>query len=309
MGLITPKRLKENEEFMWRLVDRALDAILPAGQCEFINDFAQRYTLLVIADLLGVPESDHRMLLERMGLGERLSGMMNQSSDFHDVDNIYDYFIEAIEDRRRNPREDVLTGMALAKFPDGSLPELVDVARIASNVFAAGQETTVRLLGATLVRIADDAELQQRLRRDTELIPNFVEETLRVDGPIRGDFRLALKSTTLGGVDIPAGTTVMVLNGAANRDPRRYERPGELLLDRSNSRQHVGFGHGVHTCPGSPLARSEVRITIERIFARTSDIRISEAAHGPAGARRYSYLPTFMFRGLAALHLEYTPIQ
>ena len=99
----------------------------------------------------------------------------------------------------------------------------------------------------------------------------------------------------------------MVLNGAANRDPRRFDDPGEFVVDRANARQHIAFGHGVHTCPGAPLARAEARISVERLLDRTPGIRISEAAHGPAGARRYEYAPTYILRGLRRLHLELDP--
>jgi cytochrome P450 family 150 subfamily A5 len=309
MGLITPKRLKENEEFMWRLADRQLDEILPAGACEFIEDFAQPYTLLIIADLLGVPESDHELLLQRTGIGGMVGSVdFERSAGHHSLEPLYSYFVERIEERRREPRGDVLTGMANSTFPDGSTPDAVEVARIASNLFAAGQETTVRLLGTALQRIGDDPELQQQLRDNRDLIPRFLEETLRLEGPIKGAFRLARKSTTLGGVDIPAGTTVMLLHGATGRDPRQFECPTEFRIDRSNTRRHLAFGHGIHTCPGAPLARAEVRVCIERLFDRTANIKISEAAHGPADGRHYEYLPTYMIRGISYLKLEFTPI-
>ena len=99
----------------------------------------------------------------------------------------------------------------------------------------------------------------------------------------------------------------MVLNGAANRDPRQFDDPDELRLDRPNGRQHLGFGFGIHTCAGAPLARAEARISTERLLDRMADIRISETAHGPAGDRRYRYVPTFILRGLTRLHLEFTP--
>ena len=212
-----------------------------------------------------------------------------------------------VEDRRRAPRNDVMTGMATATFPDGTIPEAIDVARIAANLFAAGQETTVRLFGTALQRIGEDPELQQRLRERRERIPNFVEECLRIESPVKGDFRLARVTTELGGVEIPAGTTVMVVNGAANRDPRRFEVPHDFEVDRANARQHLAFGHGAHTCPGAPLARAEGRITIERLLDRLDDIGISEKEHGPAGARRYDYVPTYILRGVSRLHLEFEP--
>jgi cytochrome P450 len=113
--------------------------------------------------------------------------------------------------------------------------------------------------------------------------------------------------TTLAGVDIPAGASVLLLPGAANRDPRFFENPYEFDIDRRNARKHLGFGFGIHTCAGAPLARAEGRVTLNRLLDRTSDIRISETAHGPAGSRRYEYLPTYLFRGLTQLHLEFTP--
>ncbi|SEP05279.1 cytochrome P450 [Trujillonella endophytica] len=308
MGLITPKRLQQNEEFIWRQTDRQLDVILPRGGCEYIDDYAQPYTLLIIADLLGVPESDHAHLLELAGMGQNSlgDGDLHERSAHHSLAPLYDYFVERIEERRREPREDVLTGMATATFPDGTLPEPLEVARIASNLFAAGQETTVRLLGTALQIIGDDPELQKALRADRALIPRFLEEVLRTEGPIKGAFRLVRKTTTLGGVELKAGMRILLLHGAANRDPRQFEDPMEFRPDRPNVRRHVAFGHGVHTCPGAPLARSEVRISIERLFDRTTDIAVSESHHGPAGARRYQYMPTYMFRGLMNLHLQFT---
>jgi len=322
MGLITPKRLKENEEFIWRLTDRQLDEILPRGTAEIMADYAQPYTLLVIADLLGVPEEDHAMLLgrrtgNRMMLGERKSadeakggserhGDGDRTAGHNTLEIFYDYFSARVEERRQQPRGDVLTGMAQALFPDGTIPEPIEVARIASNLFAAGQETTVRLIGTALRRIGDEPETQAQLRANRDLVPRFIEETLRTEGPILGEYRLAVKTTELGGVHIPAGTPIFLANGAANRDPRQFECPAEFRVSRENVRRHIAFGHGIHTCPGAPLARSEARITVERLLDRTTDIRINEEVHGPAGSRRYDYMKTSMFRGLISLHLDFT---
>ncbi|HEX2737298.1 MAG TPA: cytochrome P450 [Acidimicrobiia bacterium] len=313
MRLITPKRLRENEEFMWRLADTQIDEFIDRGECEFIRGYGQPFAMLVIADLLGVPESDHELFRERLRPGRREHSGTLGGTGKDDVlaDNplefLYDQFSAYIEDRRREPRADVLSGMATATFPDGSIPEVIDVARIAANLFAAGQETSVRLFGTALQRIGDDEQLQQLLRDHREHIPNFVEECLRLESPVKGDFRLARVTTEVGGVEIPAGTTVMVVNGAANRDPRLFESPGASQVDRANARQHIAFGHGPHTCPGAPLARAEGRITIERLLDRMDNIRISEKEHGPAGARRYDYVPTYILRGVSRLYIEFEP--
>jgi cytochrome P450 family 150 subfamily A5 len=307
LRLLTPKRMKENEEAMWRLADRQIDEFVARGACEFIGEFAAPFTLFVIADLLGVPDADLPAFREQFmgttsGLGDAEAAMTHTPLEY-----LYEKFASYIEERRRHPRQDVLTRMAEATFPDDSTPEVADVVRVAANLFAAGQETTVRLLGAAMQIIGEDGDLQQLLRDEPDRIPNFIEETLRFESPVKGDFRLARVPTTVGGVDIPAGTTVMVLNGAANRDPRHFERPAEFLVDRPNAREHLSFGHGIHFCAGAPLARAEGRIAIERMLDRVAGIRISEAAHGPSGRRSYKYVPTFILRGLQGLHIEFTP--
>jgi cytochrome P450 len=224
------------------------------------------------------------------------------------MDYLYERFTKFIEERRRNPRNDVMTAMATATFPDGTLPEVHDVMLIATNLFSAGGETTARLLGMMLQQIGERPELQELLRNERDRIPNFAEECLRLETPIQCTFRLARVPTQIGGVPIPAGSTVMVIPAAANRDPRKFEAPGELRLGRPNWRQHLAFGSGVHSCVGAPLARAEARVSAERLLDRMADIRISEKAHGPAGARRYQYSKYFMLRGLERLHLEFTPI-
>ena len=312
MRLLTPKRLRENEAFMWRLADLQIDEFLAGDEWEFIGGFAGPYTLLVIADLLGVPEEDHATFQETLQGRTRAQQALGSTGEdtlaHHPLEFLYGQFTGYVEDRRRAPRHDVLTSLATATFPDGSLPDVVDVVRVAANLFAAGQETTVRLLGAALQLIGEHPDLQARLREDPALIPGFVEETLRIESPVKGDFRLARVPTVIGGVDIPAGTTVMVLNGAANRDPRHFADPAAFRVERANAREHLAFGRGIHACPGGPLARAEARVSIERLLARTTDIRISERRHGPPDARRYKFAPTYILRGLRRLYLELDPV-
>jgi cytochrome P450 family 150 subfamily A5 len=295
---------------MWKIADRILDEFLTQSTGEFIKGFAEPYTLHVVADLLGVPEGDRDDLVDRLrqgihggGFGSTDEAALTQTP----LAYLHEIFYKYIEDRRRDPLDDVLTGLATAVFPDGSIPEIDDVVRVATNVFSAGQETTVRLLSTALQVIADRPDIQRTLRQDRTLIANFIEEALRIESPVKGDFRLSSMPTTVGETQLAAGTTVMVLNGAANRDPRRFENPDTFDPVRKNARQHLAFGRGIHSCPGAPLARAETRVAIERLLDRTSDIRLSEREHGPATDRHYNYIPTYILRGLLHLHLEFTP--
>lgn len=311
MRLLTPKRLRENEAFMWRLADQQLDEILNKATCEFVSEFAGPYALLVVAELLGVPESEYETFRQELQGGHR-KGMSIGSTDDEvmghtPLEFLYERFTDYIDERRREPKDDVLTGLATATFPDGTLPEVIDVVRVASNLFGAGQETTVRLLAYAVQMLGEDPELQARLRAERDLIPNFVEEALRMESPVKGEFRLSKVRAEVGDVEVPPGTTVMLLNGAANRDPAVFEDPNRFDVERPNARQHLAFGFGAHVCPGASLARAEARVCLERLLDRTSHIGISEEHHGPPGDRRYSYAPTFILRGLKRLHVTITP--
>src|SRR3954453_3964364 len=312
MRLITPKRLKENEAFMWRLADQQLDEFIADGRCEFINAYAQPFAMLVVADLLGVPEGDFETFRQFFGLqpgpgvvGAGLEGRTEENA----LAGLDEWFEQYVEDRRREPHQDVLTSLALGTYPDGSTPPVMAVVRTATFLFAAGQETTARLLAAAIKHLAENPEIQDELRENKDRIPNFIEEALRVESPVKTDFRLAKRTATIGDVEIKAGTPVMLLNGAANRDPRRFECPHDFKIDRENALNHIAFGRGVHSCPGGPLARVEGRVSLERILDRTRDIRLSEEHHGPLGARTFNYEPTWVLRGLSKLHLEFTPVE
>lgn len=307
--LLTPKRLSENEEFMWRLADEQLDEFVSRGSCEFLEDYARPFSLLVIADLLGVPEDDHKMFRATLAANDEVPGALGDDAPAHNpLLWLDEKFAGYIVERRAQPRQDVLTELAQAKYPDGSTPEVMDVVHLATFLFSAGMETTTKLLSFALRVLGERPDIQTVLREDRSRIPVFLEETLRMESPVKSHFRLARKSTTVGGVPIAAGTTMMLLPGACNRDPAKFDAPNEFRLDRPNVREHIAFGRGNHSCPGAPLARAEGRISLNRIFDRMADIRISEACHGPADTRHYGYEPTFILRGLTNLHLEFTPL-
>jgi cytochrome P450 len=310
MRLLTPKRLQENEAFMWGLADRQIDEFIGAGRCEFISAYSQPFAMLAVADVLGVPQPDHQRFREGFGLSGN-PGELGGEGDIglNALAWLDAWFAEYIEARRREPKDDALTRLAEATYPDGTTPDVTAVVRTATFLFAAGQETTARLLAVGLKYLCEYPELQDELRAHSERIPAFIEESLRIESPVKSDFRLARRSTTVAGVDIPAGTPVMLLNGAANRDPRLFECPAEFRLDRPNAKVHLAFGRGVHACPGGPLARVEGRVSIARILERMRNIRLSEEHHGPPSDRHFDYEPTWVLRGLHKLHIEFTPAE
>ena len=309
-AMLTHTRLKRNEEYVALLADRLIDNFIGDGRCEFVSDYAHALSTLVIADLLGVPEEDRDELLELLGQpptqigGDPVHKVAPDPLAFLDA-----RFTAYLEERRGHARGDMMSDLANARFKDGSLPELAVPVRLAKFLFGAGQDTSARLMAATLRTLGESPELQQRLRNERQRIPDFIEETLRLESPAKALSRLARSATSIGGVPVPAGTIVTMGLGAANRDPRRFEAPDELNLDRSNLRDHIAFSRGTHACPGAPLARAETRITLEKFLDRMSDIRICEERHGPLHARRYIYEPTYLLRGLTALHIEFDAVR
>lgn len=305
-GLITPKRLKENEEFIRRLADRQIDTIIEQGSFEEVKDLGHPLSVLVIADLLGVPESEHERFLGMLGGAHTTVGGQAASS-YNPLEALGSALAEFLVDRRKNPQADVLTDLAMTKFPDGTTPQISELVTLGAFLFAAGQDTVVRLLGNSLKILDEYPDIQARLRKDHTLLPAFIEEALRFESPSKMDLRLVCKRTTIGDLDAPAGTHVMIMIGAANRDPKQFERPNEFQLDRANAREHLAFGRGNHACLGMPLARSEARIALERLLDRTSNISLADAVHGPAGARNVIYPPRYTMRGPQELHVEVTP--
>ncbi len=231
---------------MWHHADRQIDEFVARGECEFIKDFAAPFTLYVIADLLGVPESDHETFREELQGGHRPAqavGSTGSGSLGHSpLEFLYDRFSAYVEDRRSQPRDDVLTGLATATFPDGSTPEVIDVVRVAANLFSAGQETTVRLLAAAFQLIGEREDLQQLLRDDGARIPDFVEECLRMESPVKGDFRLSRRAT----------------HGRWRRDSSRDDAHGAQRCRRARSPAFRGSG-GVPGGPGKRARTSGVR--------------------------------------------------
>jgi cytochrome P450 len=305
--LLKPKRLKENEDYMWQLADQRLDEFIDKGGCEFMEDYAKPFSGLVIAELLGVPEDDRETF--RAIMANQLVGALNDTLEHNPLEWLNDKFTKYVTDRRENPRRDVLTDLAQATYPDGTIPEIADIVRLSTFLFAAGQETTTKLLSTGMRVLAERPDIQRTLREDNGKIPNFLEECLRTESPVKSHFRLASRNTRLDDVGVPAGGMIMLLPGACNRDPRKFENPHEFQADRKNVREHIAFGRGIHSCPGAPLARSEGRISMTRILARMSDIAIDPSVHGPEDSRTYVYDPTFIMRGLSKLHITYTPVK
>jgi len=307
-ALLTYKRLKQNEDYLNGLADKLIDRFIDRGEVEVMREYAHATTTYAISDLLGIPEADRAVLLEAIGAPpSQLDGdaQVKVAPDpLAPLKPLFDGYFEA---RRDGDGTDLMSELSRARFKDGSEVPFETRSLLARFLFGAGQDTTSRLIAMAIRMLADDQELQARLRKDPSKIGDFLEEVLRFDPPVKVNYRLALKSTTVAGVEVPAGTVVTASLTGANHDPQHFADPEMFDIDRPNLRDHMAFSRGVHACPGAPLARMEARIAVERLLARTSGFTIDEAHHGAPGDRTYRFEPTYSFRSLADLYIQFTP--
>lgn len=309
-GIITPARLKANEEFMHTLANEIIDEFIDDSRFDVVSQYGQPFAQLVIADLLGVPKEDHAEVRGMIGAPDQMPGTLGGQFDFanNPLMKMGMHFIQYITDRRANPRDDVLTRLALQTLDDGSLPDPIEVVAVATFLFGAGQDTTVQLFTGMMRYLSENPGLEDRLRSERGRIPDFIEEVLRMQGTTKSTFRLCRRPTTVGGVDIEPGTHVMLHLAGMNRDPRKFDNPHVFDIDRPGLRTHVTFGRGIHACAGGPLARAEGRISLERMFDRFRNIRLDETRHGPVGDRHFDYLMNYSLRGVLEMQVEFDRI-
>jgi cytochrome P450 len=308
--LFTPSRLKANEKYFAAFADNMVRDAVAKGEIELVRNIATPFVTLVVADLLGVPEEDRKMFMDAIQEAPcpgNLEGDKPLDAADHPFVLMGSYFAGYVQDRAADPRADVLSELTHAKYPDETAPDVTDIVKLGMFMFGAGQDTSAKLLSNAIRYIVDEPGLQEQLRADPSLIPALLEEVLRLEGSTKQTARLARKDTTICGHPIPAGTSLLLSLAAANRDPKRWENPNAFVLNRPKIKEHLAFGRSAHTCAGAPLARVEVRVILEKFLSQTSHIDIDDSKHGPKGARRLNYEPSFIIRGLSELHLKLTP--
>jgi len=277
------------------------------GRVDFLNEFAIPLPIDVIADQLGLPRQDaSRLKRWTDAFIESLDAMISAPRRLECTRAIIEfqkYFVAQREAKTLDPRPDLLSGLAAARKDDGALLTTEEYLALCAQLLVAGNETTRNHLLAGMLMLANDPVLQQRLRAQPELIGRFVEESIRLESPVQGLFRRCTRDYVLGGVRIPEGARVVLMYGAANRDPAAFPEPDRLDLERANAHRHMSFGHGIHSCIGRVLATAELNIAFRRLLERLGSIRL--AGDAPAPCHR----PHFSLRGLDSLVLEFTPLR
>ena len=296
-----PRLMNQMSGRIEEIARELLDAVAPRGRMELIADYAIPLPMLVMGDLLGVRREDARRLKHWSETFAQFFGSIDSSEQVvfeaqRALVDMHECLQEQIRDRRESPKDDFLTHMIQAQADGTSLTEM-EVLAACTNVLVGGQETTAHLIGnGTLALLRHPAQLE-RLRRHPELVDSAVEEFMRYDGPAHLLSRVATEDLIIRDKRISKGERVIVLLGAASRDPLVFENPHDLDIGRDPKANHAAFGMGVHFCPGAPLARVEVRIAMRELIQRFPTLRLD--IDEPA------WKPTPALRGLKSLPLAW----
>lgn len=275
-GVVFPdlmaKRMTSLESDVEAIVARCLAVAVVEERTDFMDTVGNAVPINVISQLIGFQDSDPDVLLETAFDSTRMIGATVTLDELGALvtrtGEIGEWITEQLAVVADAPGDDLL-GTVARGIADGAMTLAEGVVTI-QILLGAGGESTTSLLGNGVRVLAEREELQTELRQHPELVPAFVEEILRLESPFRHHLRWVAKDTTLGGVDIPAESSLLLFWGSAGRDHAEYEDADEVVLDRGSPRHHVAFGRGIHHCVGAPLARLEARIVFTALLAQTS---------------------------------------
>ncbi|WP_051471043.1 cytochrome P450 [Patulibacter minatonensis] len=306
---LNPRRVRKLEGAMRQIAHELVDAFVDDGRCELHTQFGIGLPLTVIADTLGVARADMPAFKHWSDcmLAGNLDVLDNprRAEVARAVIAFQQYMIPLIEERRETPCDDLLSDLANAEIDDDTaeLPgprrlTTAELLPIVSQLLLAGNETTTNLIGNGLVLLLQHPESMAELRADPTLIPNFLEEVLRFDGPIHCTFRRAQEGAEVLGESFAPGTMVIPMWGAAGQDETVFEDPRSFDIHRRNAKRHLTFGAGIHFCAGAEMARVEGKVAFEVLLERLADIRLAPEAD-------LAHQPSFSARGYRRVDIEF----
>lgn len=272
----TPRAVAALGPRIQEIVDELLDELAGRDGFDLIGDFAFPLPVIVIAEMLGVPAEDRdkfnvwsndiALAVEPILSGEEIVRVERAS------DEIIEYFEGIIEQRRREPRDDMLSAL-LAAEEEGDRLSHDELLGTLMLLLVAGNETTRSLIGNGMLALLKNPQQLQRLRDSSDLLETAIDEMLRYDSPVQFIIRVVLEDTEFKGKRFRAGQKVIILVGAANRDPTVFADPGAMDIGRQE-KSHISFGRGIHYCLGSPLALLEARVAFANLIERFSSIEL-----------------------------------
>jgi cytochrome P450 len=303
--VFTPRRVNVIEGEIQKVTDQLIDAFIGDGRFSVAAQFSIPLPLTVIADQLGVPRSDLPSFKRWTdGFVAQLGGMATGDAEVEAARLIVEYqhyFAARLEEARSAARDDIISDLVRARI-EGERPlDTAESLSIIQQLLVAGHETTAATISAGLLLLIQNPDQQSLLRKDSELLPNMVEEVTRLTTPTQNMWRVATRDCTLGGFEISKGEFVFIRYGAANRDPAKFEEPDRFDIQRSNAREHLAYGHGIHFCIGAILARREMLVAFRAILDRLDGLAL-------APDQSISHKPNMLLRGLVDFDIEFRAV-
>jgi len=304
----TNRAVSSLEPRIAQLTHAMLDTVIEQGQMDMIDDLAYPLPVVVIAEMLGIPSNDRAQF--RVWSDALVRGADDLFGDHQEMEGsgqagaplvmegMGPYLHDIIEDRRRHPREDLISGLIAAELDGEQLTE-DDLMSFCSLLLVAGNVTTTNLIGNSILTLLQHPRALARLRAEPALLPGAIEEVLRYRSPVQFMFRVATRPVELRGRTIEPGSVVLAFIGSANRDEARFPNAGQFVLDREPN-QHIAFGNGVHYCLGAPLARLEGRVALSIILDRLQDMQLATPWPLPPGE-------ALILHGVRRLPLRFKP--
>ena len=294
------KRVDALEDHIRSIVDGLIDGFAARGSCEFVAEFAVPLPVQLITEQIGIDRTEFATVKRWSdAFADRLGGVATRERELECARQVVEFqhaMKERIEDRRRSPRDDLLSDLVNAQVDSERPLDDAELMSIIQQIMVAGNETTTSLLAGGMVQLIRNPGQLAMVRADPSLIRNMVEEMLRTESPAAGLWRIAARDTELAGRAVAAGTLLMLRFAAANRDPAVFPDPDHFDVTRANARTHLAFGRGIHMCVGNMLSRKETAVAFERVLARLDDLAIADGAE-------LSCHPSLLLRGLTALPL------
>ena len=269
----SPRALRERvEKIVVEKVHGLIDTFARDGEADLVSQFTFTFPLRVVAEIIGIPIRDFEQF-HRWGL-DLISISDDPERGFHAANLIVEYLKPIMAERRREPREDLLSALTHAEV-DGERLSEEEVLSFLRLLLPAGAETTYRLSGSTIFAVLTHPHVHEELRANPQRVDAIIEETLRWESPVQYTSREATVEVDFDGSKVPEGGLIMFAVGSANRDERHWERPDEFVLGRPNLGDHLAFGFGEHYCAGSFLGRLEARVAVNTLFERLPNLRLA----------------------------------
>lgn len=293
--VFTVSRVREMAPYVDGVTNELVDSWIDDGRCEFNAQFAMPMPGIIIAEQLGLGRKDiqtFKKWADALIAPAVIKMDEQQIRDTAEIELEMQHFLfEVFEDRRKNPTDDLISGLVHAHGDDEAPLTMHELQNVMHQLISGGFETTQSAIGHAMWLLLRHPETMQRLRDDASLIRKFCEEALRFESPVQGLSRTTTRDVELGGTLIPEGSMVLVRYGAANRDPERFECPHRLDIDRPNAGAHLAFGSGPHFCVGASLARQEMISAFTILLERLDDIRLERPLESPAHFPSLFFLP------------------